>query len=276
MSRGLLGLVLLVLAGPVFAEEAAPVAVPYKLTDTKHLLVRAKINGKGPFNLIMDTGAPALFITKAAAKQASVTPGKDGWGRFERFELEGGLVIDKAGAMIEDPFQLKGMNGMGLAGVEIHGMLGFNLLAKYKITYDLTSDKLLFEKLNYEPPPIMRLGDGGGQPGGLEMLGNIMKIAGPLLGMNGPPQRKARGYLGIELAQSDDGVTVSSVLPGSPADNAGIKAGDKITKYFQNQIDLIADMTRISGKKVAGDEIILTVQRGTEAKKIKLELGKGL
>src|SRR6185369_5125756 len=46
--------------------------IPYKLTDTKHVLVRAKINGKGPFNMILDTGAPAVFITKPLAKRIGV------------------------------------------------------------------------------------------------------------------------------------------------------------------------------------------------------------
>jgi len=37
--------------------------IPYKLTDTKHVMVRVKLNGKGPFNFILDTGAPALIIS---------------------------------------------------------------------------------------------------------------------------------------------------------------------------------------------------------------------
>ena len=51
------------------ADQPAKFAIPYKLTDTKHVLVRAKINGKGPFNMILDTGAPAVFITKPLAKK---------------------------------------------------------------------------------------------------------------------------------------------------------------------------------------------------------------
>lgn len=275
MSRWVCCFLLLVPALPVVADETKPIAVPYKLTDTKHVLVRVKLNGKGPFNLIVDTGAPALFITKAVAKKAGIEPDKEGWGNVDRFELEGGLVIDKAIGKVDDPFQLKGMNGLGLAGVEIHGMLGYNLLAKYKITYDFTSDKLLFEPLKFTPPAVPSF-SGGSQPGGLEMLGNIMKIAGPLLGMNGPPERKPRGFLGVELAEMDGNVTVKSVLPGSPADRAGIKIGDKIEKFYQNKIDLISDLVRLSSKKAAGDEITLTISRDGEEKKIKLALGKGL
>ncbi len=46
-------------------EPARPesIEVPYRLTVPKHILVRAKINGKGPYNFILDTGAPALFVS---------------------------------------------------------------------------------------------------------------------------------------------------------------------------------------------------------------------
>ncbi len=36
--------------------------VPYRLTDTNHFLVRVRINGKGPFNFLVDSGAPALYV----------------------------------------------------------------------------------------------------------------------------------------------------------------------------------------------------------------------
>ena len=49
--------------------------VPYRLTVPKHLLVRAKINGKGPFNFILDTGAPALFVATDLCRKLGVKPG---------------------------------------------------------------------------------------------------------------------------------------------------------------------------------------------------------
>src|SRR5438876_3306461 len=67
--------------------------VPYKLTFTNHVMVRLKLNGKGPFNFIIDTGAPALFVATKVAKKAGVEAGKDDWGTFETFELEGGLKL---------------------------------------------------------------------------------------------------------------------------------------------------------------------------------------
>src|SRR5262245_21514290 len=111
------GLLAIVLAVPAFADEKPkPISVPYKLTGTNHVMVRVKINGKGPFNFIVDTGAPALFVATKIAKKVGVSKEKDGFGTFDSFELEGGLKIEKARGAIEDPFQLEGMNGMGLAG----------------------------------------------------------------------------------------------------------------------------------------------------------------
>ena len=106
-------------------DKAAPRSfeVPYRLTMVKHLLVRAKINGKGPFNFILDTGAPALFVATDVSRKLGVDPDKKGWGTFDRLEIEGGPVVTKTRGRVEDPFQLEGMNGLGLAGVHLHGCL---------------------------------------------------------------------------------------------------------------------------------------------------------
>src|SRR2546421_11604773 len=79
---------------PKPAPAARPVGpavqVPYRLTLTNHVLVRAKINGKGPFNFILDTGAPALFLSKKVADKGGGTADGRGWAAFGRFEVEGG------------------------------------------------------------------------------------------------------------------------------------------------------------------------------------------
>src|SRR4051812_41215225 len=75
------------------AVKAKTFDVPYRLTVPKHILVRAKINGRGPFNFILDTGAPALFVATAACKKLGIEPDHDGWGTFNRFEIEGGVVL---------------------------------------------------------------------------------------------------------------------------------------------------------------------------------------
>jgi hypothetical protein len=266
------------LAMPVWADDkpvAKSYSIPYKLTFTNHVMVRAKINGKGPFNFIVDTGAPALFVATKVAEKVGTKPDKGGWGTFDKFELEGGLVIEKAKGKIDDPFQLEGMNGMGLAGVELHGMIGYNVLAKYKITYDFTSDKLLLtELLGFDPGKVPSFGGGGGQ-GGLEIIGKLMKLLGPLLGLE-MPVAKPRGYLGIELDETKDGVTIKNVLPSTPAEEAGLKAGDKLLKVSKDKIDRIEAVMKSAAKSVSGKDLVLTIERDGVEKKIIVTLSKGL
>src|SRR5216684_4507950 len=102
-------------AGDGKKAEPKTYQVPYRLTDTNHVLLRAKINGKGPYNFIVDTGAPALFVSTGVAGKLGVNADREGWGKFKRFEIEGGVVLEDFKGRVENPFQLEGMNGLGLA-----------------------------------------------------------------------------------------------------------------------------------------------------------------
>jgi len=83
----------------------------------------------------------------------------------------------------------------------------------------------------------------------------------------GPDHRVARGSIGVEFAQQENpaiarvygagngGVTISNVVAGSPADQAGLKVGDTITssdsKPIHNGDDLVSDIAaRKPGSKV--------------------------
>src|SRR5262245_14334384 len=147
MRRLLLLLAVGLLAPPGRADEpkkaeAEQYQVPYRLTIPKHILIRAKINNKGPFNFILDTGAPALFLATHVADKLGIKPDKNNWGTFDRLEIEGGVVLKNATGRIETPFQLEGMNGMGLAGCELHGIIGYNILAQFRMEIDFTKDKM--------------------------------------------------------------------------------------------------------------------------------------
>lgn len=275
LTGGLLGVAPLAAADPK-PDAPKKFAVPYRLTDTKHVMVRVKINGKGPFNMIMDTGAPAVFITKAVAKKAKVDAEAKGLSDIDRFELEGGVVVEKTRCRVEDLFQLDGMNAMGLAGVELHGVIGYNVLAKYKIQYDFTSDKLVLEPLpGFEPPPLVPIGGGKGQ-GGLESLGPMMKMLAALTGIKPNFTVVPRGFVGLEYEEKDDAVIVTRVLPDSPAAMAGFKVGDRIQAIKNTDIDSGKDLARALAKAGVGTRLKFKVKRGSESETLTVELGKGL
>ena len=139
---------LLLTAGPLAAQEPATkpaegkaVRVPYRLTPTKHVLIRAKINGRGPFNFIVDTGAPALFISPDVARKAELTADEDGWATVERLEVEGGAGVIKQAARVQEPPQLTGMNMVGLPGARLDGVFGYGILARFRIEIDLVAQR---------------------------------------------------------------------------------------------------------------------------------------
>ena len=65
--------------------------IPYRVTETNHFLVRVRINGKGPFNFLVDTGAPALYIATETARKIGLEPVRNEyWTAVGRLDFEGG------------------------------------------------------------------------------------------------------------------------------------------------------------------------------------------
>src|SRR5258708_1393928 len=154
---GLIALLMAVtaLTALAFERDAAvgtSYQVPYQLTQTNHYLVRVRINGKGPFNFLVDTGAPSLYIGTEAARKVGLTPSKtDYWTNVARLDLEGGATLNNVKARIDDPFQLTGMNALGLPGASIDGILGFSILARFRMEFDPTKDRMIWTRLDYVP-----------------------------------------------------------------------------------------------------------------------------
>jgi serine protease DegQ len=278
-SRSFPVLLTLLLAAPAPADEpkkdAKPQPVPYKLTDTQHVMVRVKINGKGPFNFIVDTGAPIMFVATPIGKKLGLDADPKKFTVLDTVEFEGGLTLTKVKCRVETPFQLEGMNGMGIAGVELHGILGYTVLAKFRMEFDFTKDSLRWTPLDWKPPPPQGIGGKGGQ-GGLEILGTLMKFLGPLMGLKAAAPPETRGFLGIELADKDGAVLIQKVLAKGPAAEGGLQAGDRIQEINGKEVKAAADIRRLTARVLAGQPVRFTVQRGEEKLDLRITAGEGL
>jgi membrane-associated protease RseP (regulator of RpoE activity) len=206
---------------------------------------------------------------------SSSTPGKNDWGTFDRFELEGGVVLTKVRGRIETPPQIEGMNALGLAGVELHGMIGYELLARYRIEIDFTRDKMTWTPLEFTPKAAWSPAGGRGA-GGLDLLGSLMKTLSSLLGTQASPPVRLRGFLGVELKDDDENPLVRAVLADGPAGKAGLKVGDRITHIQGRSVLDTGDVQRSIARKNPGEEIALTVERGNKKIEITVKLGEGL
>lgn len=262
-------------AGDAQKSDGKTFQVPYRLTDSNHIVVRARINGKGPFNLVVDTGAPYLFVATPASRQAGIEPDDKGWGLFERVEFEGGVVVEKIKGRVDKLARLDAANQLGLIGVPIHGLIGYDLLARYRIELDLTKSKMTWTRLDFQPLPAQGVGKKTGDPAEMDALANILKLAGSLMGKT-QLEAKPRGLLGAELADADGAVTIKAVLAKSPAAAAGLKVNDRISHIQDQAVKSCADVLRLAGHLPGGETVKLTVQRSQSTEKVSVKLGGGL
>ena len=249
--------------------------VPYRLTDTNHFLVRARVNGKGPFNFLVDSGAPAFFIATETAKKVGLKPVPDDfWTPVDQLDLEGGAQLTGIKARVEDPFQLVGMNALGLPGASIDGILGFTILARFRLEIDLTKDRMVWTRLDHEPrdPPVPKHkpGEAQGAPAGVQAmsaLGPLAKGLAFLMGKQPEEQQRPRGFLGLEWSERTgaDGkqVWVQGVLDGLPADQGGVHTGDQIVRINNRPIKSLKDARTALAGTHPGDRVSLTIRRGS-------------
>ena len=87
-----------------------------------------------------------------------------------------------------------------------------------------------------------------------------------------PTGRGFRVYLGTVPNYSDqsDGMKLDGVRPGSPAERAGLKAGDLIVKLGSVPIKNVYDYTYALGELKAGEEIDVQIRR--EGREMTLKL----
>jgi S1-C subfamily serine protease len=95
-----------------------------------------------------------------------------------------------------------------------------------------------------------------------------------------------RGFIGIQYAPLTPraavslglppaaGIQISAVVPGSPASQAGLRAGDVVTKLNDQQIDQEHPLQSLMVKFRPGDKIKLTIVRGTATSSVDITLGR--
>jgi len=107
--------------------------------------------------------------------------------------------------------------------------------------------------------------------GGLELSEFVwVQKPGAWLGVDlQPPGRTAQGGIA-----TGSGATVTRVLRNSPAQAAGLRAGDVILSANQRTIDKPADLTELVASHKSGDEIALVFERGGVQQATRVTLGQ--
>jgi hypothetical protein len=256
--------------------------VPFRVTNTNHFLVRVRINGKGPFNFLVDTGAPAFYVSTETARKVGLKPARDDfWTAVDRLDFEGGARLSGLKARVEDPFQLVGMNALGLPGASIDGILGFTVLARFRLELDPTRDRMTWTRLDYEPvePPVPRRAPGERPPPevqAMNLLGPLAKILSLATGGKQPEdQLHPRGFFGIELAEAEGEVSVAGVLADSPAARGGVRPGDRLVRILDHPVTSLQAARDAVAAVRPDDRVPLVVRRGAGTEDLTLIAGEG-
>jgi hypothetical protein len=93
-------------------------------------------------------------------------------------------------------------------------------------------------------------------------------------GTNSQRYRQAnRGAMGITLAMGDGGLTIDSVIPNSPAFQAGLRAGDLIIGIDDQSIRTPDDLTAYLSTMAPGRDVRMIVQRDGRPLRVTTRMG---
>ena len=241
--------------------------VPFELIKTQHMVVSVKVNGKCPYRLVFDTGAPDSLVSNKVANEANIFPkdfkkpafalfGSMGQMKIKELEL-GELKAENVSTMVLDHPTVKAI--ASFVG-PIEGILGFTFYSKYKMSIDYEKKLITFEPGEYVPSDVM------------QML--MKKMSAPDSVRKTPQVLAPAGLIGLRVEKAKDdetaGVAVKEVLPDSPAAAAGIKAGDRLLTLDGRWTDTINDLYIAAGQVKLGVETPAQVLR--DGKKITLKL----
>jgi aspartyl protease/PDZ domain-containing protein len=259
-------LALALLTGGARAEDVKPAAitVPFEILKSKHMAVQVMINGKGPYRLIFDTGAPFILINTKTARDSGML--KDvkkplfalfnsmGPAKVKKLELGGIKVEDTTAAVMDHPT----VELMAKALGPIEGLVGFPFFARYKMTIDYQAKTMLLA------PNGFHVDDSDADPNVLsrKMLEGTRpaKVLAPAAQWGFLPEK--------EKGDEADGVVVKAAYAGGAAAAAGLRPGDRLLTLDGRWTDSVADAYFAAGHVKPGAAVKLVVLR--EGKEVTL------
>jgi hypothetical protein len=243
-------------ADPPMTKTLPRGVVPFEMLVTNHMVVRAKINGKGPFDLIFDLGAPVTLLSnKAGVESGTVEPGAPrsflfamrGESEVKTLQL-GELTAKNLPVIVLDHPLIKAMGQ--ILGRPLDGIVGYTFFARYRTTIDYQARRMTFEPVN---APVRNL-----------MKDLPERLAAPRVARH--RVLEPGGLWGLRVADPDGGVdspgvSVAAVLPESPAAAAGLKPGDVLTTLDGRWTANVGDTYSAAAHVPPGEPVLVVVLR---------------
>lgn len=262
------------------APKVETVTVPFEMLQTGkrisgHLAVQVKVNGKGPYRLVFDTGAPMILLSSRVGKEAGLFAGDNappklgalpfpGQARVRRLEI-GSLAAENLNAIV---FNHPTVTAIAEVFGPIDGIVGFPFFARYRTAIDYQAKQLTFTPNGYKPGDVMQ-----------ELIATLMR---PNRGKEPLAPRvlapAAQWGMRVEKTDGDDaaGVTVAEVFAGGAAAKAGLKPGDRLMTLDGRWTDSVADCYQAAEAIKPGEPAEMRLQRGGKPIKLTVTPAAGL
>ena len=243
---------------------AKSVKVPFKLMPTGHFLVEVKVNGKGPYKLIFDTGAPMMLLNSRLAKDAGLP--KSSGSIFapaqiiiKEFAVGPAMAFEVPAMVMNHPTVQAFSDAFKDTEGPIDGIVGFPFFARYAMAVDYKAKELTLTPNGYKPSDIME-----------SMTAALVSASD----QGGKPKFVAvPAVWGVGLEKADDesaGLEVTSVAKGSAAESAGLKKGDRLLTVGGRWTDTVGDAFVAASFVKAGKPVKLVVKRGEKEEALTL------
>lgn len=162
------------------------------------MAIQVKINDKGPYRLIFDTGAPTNLVNNKVAKEAGLLEKGDKTAplfgasmnakTIKKLEI-GGLKLEGMTTMVMDH---PTVSAIAEAVGPVEGIVGFPFFARYKMTIDYEKKEMTLTPNGYIP--------------GDAMAGMMEKLMGGASGKKAEPNVLAPGGgVGLRRVRSQEG-----------------------------------------------------------------------
>ena len=155
---------------------------------------------------------------------------------------------------------LVGWVGLGLQAFTICAFLGLMALG-------VMSNLSAAEPSDIAPPSVAKPGTEPGvgpvavEPSGPPAIPTVVSFSSPAL-------------LGVECEDDANGARVTRVVPGTPAEQAGLKVGDVIVAVGNQWVASCSDLRSEIRTRSAGDEVIISFRRGNETIRVSVVLAE--
>ena len=238
-------------------DKAKPAAiVPFEMLPTNHMRVEARINGKGPYHLIFDLGAPVTLLSNRVSEATGVVKasaprsflfGMRGEAEVDKLEV-GDLTTTKLPVIVLDHPILKALEDM--TGHRLDGLIGFTFFARYKTSIDYHAHKMTFEPIEYQVRDLLK-----------DLPERLMapkvarqRVLAPL------------GIWGLRLGKpsvglTSPGVPIIEVHGGSAAARAGLRPGDVLITVDGRWTASVADVFHAAAAISPGRETTVVIHR---------------